>query len=235
MDDSRLFRIVLQIAGNTVVEAHADSYQQVTLVCHHVRCEIPVHAKLAHIERMVGWGGRQAEDCCAEWYLGFLAEGEELITGIGELDTLTDKHKRLHAVVNHTGGILYRALCWCWHRVVAAYEINVFRLVVYHGRLGVLREVEDDRPWTSAARDIEGTGYSPCDILRTAYLVVPLGDRLGYAYYINLLKSVCAQHRGTDLTTYHDYRGRVDHSVGNTGYCVRGARPRCHDCTAYFA
>ena len=98
-------------------------------------------------------------------------------------------------------------LLWSGIRHIAAHEIHLsghpFGLI----DLGVLREVENDRTWTTSAGDIESTADSPCYIFGTANLVAPLGDRLCHTHEVNLLEGISSKHSHSHLSCY-DHDGR---------------------------
>ena len=106
----RLLRVSLQVARHTVVKTHADGYEQVTLVCHHVRRKVAVHSEHTHIQRMLRRGSRQSEHSLAERYLCFLAKGKQFLASSGYLNALSHKHERLDTRIDHPRRLFYYGL-----------------------------------------------------------------------------------------------------------------------------
>ena len=166
-----------QIACYTVIETHAHSDEQVTLVGHHVRTKIAVHTEDTLVETMVGRNGRKSEERGSAGEVGFLKEGTKLLLCIAQFHTLTHEHKGLHAVVNHLGCTLDVGHVHIWLRLIAADEVHLCRFKIHHARLCILGKVEHHRARTTTAGNIERTSYCPSHILSTTNLVAPLADR----------------------------------------------------------
>ena len=56
-----------------------------------------------------------------------------------------------------------------------------------------------------------------------AYLIAPLGDRLGHTHEVYLLEGVCAEGRDGHLSGNDDNRRGVHHSIGDARQCVGNA------------
>ena len=114
-------------------------------------------------------------------------------------------------------------------RNVAAYKVTNLRLELNLLKLGVLGEVKHYRAWTSALGNIECTSHRPRYLAGVAYLVAPLGDRLGYAHHVNLLKCVSSKHGVTHLTCDNHKRCAVHNGVTYTCNGVCCARTAGHN------
>ncbi len=84
MNDFCLTGIGVEVAGDTVVETHADGDQHVALVGIHVGSDITVHPQHPCVERVVGGDGGKPEDGRAERNAAFLQESQQLLLRISE-------------------------------------------------------------------------------------------------------------------------------------------------------
>ena len=224
-----LLGVGVQVARNTVVEAHAHGNEQVALVGHHVGSQIAMHAQHTHVQGMAGGSGGKAEHGLSEGYLCLLAKGKEFLACTGKFHTLANEHQGLHALVDEFGRHFYASRLCLGHGVVTADEVHRLRSILYHCRLCVLGKVQYHRTGTAAACYVEGTCHRPRDVLGTAYLIVPLADRLGNAHYVHLLKGIRAKHGGTHLSADYHHGGGVYHGICHTGDGVHGTGTRGND------
>ena len=65
--------------------------------------------------------------------------------------------------------------------------------------LGVLTDIDQDRPGPAAAGDIKGLPHHLGDLIRPGDQVIVLGDRQGDAGYIRFLEGVAADQEGMHL------------------------------------
>ena len=235
VNDLGLLGVCLQVARHTVVEAHADSYEQVALVGHDVRRQIAVHTEHSHVERMVGRCGGKAEQSGGKGNLSLLAKRYQLLVRTGQLYALTDEHKGLDALVYHAGSFRDGSFFGLRIGVVAADEVDRLRSILYHGRLCILRKVEHHGTGPAALGNEEGTCHGPRDVFGTTYLVVPLRDGLRHAHDVNLLEGIGAQHGSAHLSADDNHRRGVNHGIGHARNGVHGPRTARHDGTAHLA
>ncbi len=194
MDYLRLLGISVDVACYTVVETHTDSNEKVTLVGLDVRSEITVHTQHSHIQRMVRRQVGQPEESTTDRYVRFLYKVKEFRMSVAQFHSLSRKQQWLVGMVDEVRRLFYGIVVHRRHRLVTAYEMILVRLIVHHSCLCVLGEVEYHRSRSSAAGDIERAAHRPSDVLGTANLVTPLGDRVGHIHHVHLLKRVSTQH-----------------------------------------
>ena len=177
MDNLSLFGISGKIARHTVIKTHADSNEQVTLIGHHIRTKITVHAQDTHVQTVVGRNGGKSHERSSAWKVSLFQERAKFLCGITQFHTLSHQNKRFHAVIDHLGGTLNVRHVQIWIRVITANEIHLCRFKLHHARLRILGEIEHHRTRATTLGDIERTSHSPSHIFRTTNLIAPLADR----------------------------------------------------------
>ena len=238
MNNLGLLGIGIQGAGYAVIESHTYGNENVTLVSLYVRSQVSVHAEHTHVERMLGGqcGQTQQRACCGQVTL--LNELGQFLLGMTQLNAVAYQYERLAGAVDKTYRIVYLLLYRIGGGYVAAYIVYLGRLEVNLGYLCRLGEVKYNGTRTAGACYVECAGYSPGNILGTADLVAPLGDRLGNTYQVNLLEGIGTQGIGADLTGYDHDGCAVKHGVTYTCDGVGGAGTTGnygHTCTARYA
>ena len=118
---------------------------------------------------------------------------------------------------------------------VAANEVHLLRLPVNLLNLCITREVEHHRARTATAGNIERTTDGPRNILRMAYLIRPLADRLCHTHEVNLLEGIGTQSTNSHLSGNHHYRRRVKHGIGHACQRIRGTRTTGHQGHTHLA
>ena len=151
---------------------------------------------------------------------------------------MTYQNERFTGAVNELYGIIDLALNGVWGRYVAAHILNCGGLELNLLHLGSLGEVKHHGARTARACNIKGACHCPGDIIGAAYLIAPLGDRLGYTHQVNLLEGIGTQGIGSHLAGNHHDGGAVKHGIADAGDGVGGAGAAGHDghtCAARYA
>ena len=179
------------VAGYTVVKSHTHCYHHVGTGGGYVGCNISVHSEHTHIQRVSGWYGRFSEQGASHRYLCFLGKRFQLRLGLCKLYSVSGKNERTLGSIYQCGSCINVALLHLGIGYIAAYVVALLVVVPFHLlKLGILRKVEHHRSRTSRCGYIECSRHRPLYVLGTAYLVAPLGERLGDTYHIGLLEGI---------------------------------------------
>ncbi len=178
-----LGRVLGEVAGDAVVEAHAEGEEEVGLLDGVVDPGLAVHAHHAEGERVGGGDGAEAEQGAGDGDLVGFGEGEDFVLGAGLDD----------AVAGEDDGLLGD----CWMRATAsrmeedsAREHGVGAVGVGRGGveveeggglLRVLGDVDEDGAGAAGAGDLEGLADGGGDVFGAGDEEVVLGDGQGDA------------------------------------------------------
>jgi len=91
--------------------------------------------------------------------------------------------------------------------------------------LNILRDIQQHRSRPAILRHVERFLHCLGQLLDVLYQPVVLGDRLGDADDVGLLKGVTAHHRPRDLTSDRDHRGVIHVRGGQAGDQIRCPGP----------
>src|ERR1039457_498558 len=99
-------RVAGEVAGDAVVEAHAEGEQQVRLLDGVVDPGFAVHAHHAEGERVVGGEGAEAEQGAGDGDLAAFGEVEDLLARAGEDDAVAGEDDGLFGGLDEFDGLL---------------------------------------------------------------------------------------------------------------------------------
>ena len=215
---ARALGVGAQVAGDAIVEAHADGDEQVGFLNGVIDPGFAVHAHHAEIQRIVG---REAADAEKGHGDGEVAGADELLEGAhgaGNHDAVAGEDERaLGGVEKFDGAIEFGFV-----------EIgaNALRRKLWScgipvefggGLLRVLGDVDEDRAGTSGVGDDEGFADGAGDIFGARDDHVVFGDRHGDAGDVDFLKGVGAEKLAADLAGDADDGRRIEHGGGDAG------------------
>ena len=178
------------VTGDAIVEPSAETEEQIALVNGPVSIRGAVHAEPLHRQGMRFREAAHAHERGGDGDIGLFCEGLQVGVSLGRNDAAAGvEHGALR--LGDQGEHLFQLVIGCLkrRRRVAAAELNrrgkhglEFRL------LDVLGNVDDDRAWATAAREIERFFENPGKVLHVHDEVGVLHDRQGHAVEIGLLK-----------------------------------------------
>ncbi len=236
MDLLRVRRVVREAAGDPVIETHAEGEKQVRFLNGLVHPGLSVHPHHPETEGMAsGHRAQTQQGRGVRDVLGF-RQGEDFLPRAAHLDAVTGEDERAFGSFEHPqrrdeirlAGKRNRAAQVARRRCGFPFEGGF-------GLLGVLRDVHEDRPRPSRAREREGLPQRGRDVLRLRHQVVVLGDGKRGAGDVHFLKGVCSEHGGTHLTRDRHERRAIEHGRGEACDEVRGARARSREHHAHLA
>ena len=230
-----LLGVCVKTSGNTVAEAHTDSYYHIGLLCKDVGCIAAVHTEHTHIERMVGRKGRESEQCACRRDVCLLKKLDKLVVCSTKFYTMTNERQWTLCLVYQLGSSCHMVVMYLWIRVVAANRRYLCRLPIACTNLSTLREINNHWTRTACTCYVEGTAYSPSHVLRTAYLIAPLADRLSQTHEVDLLESIGAESAYAHLSGNDNDWGRIDHGICHTRKRVGNTRAACNQAHSYLA
>ena len=220
VDDPRVRRVGPDVAGDPVVEAHADRDQQVGRLDRAVDVLPAVHAHVAVRERMPLVDGADAEQRPGDRDARLLGEGAQLVA-----------RRRRSARRDRRGSAA------AWRAAISrAADLELLGVAldggpeagqagddVVEGRVlgaglllqGVLGDVDVDGPGAAGAREVERLGDDARDVVGVADQVVVLGHRQRDAGDVDLLEGVLADQRAGHVAGDRDHRDRVQLGGGD--------------------
>ena len=217
VDLLRVGRVVGEVAGDAVVEAHAEGEQQVGLLDGVVDPGLAVHAHHAERERMVRGEAAEAEQRAGDGDLLALGEGEDLGFGAGVRDAVAGEDDGLLCGLDEFDGLLDRGGFGAQHGVRAVGRgRGGFEVERCGGLLRVLGDVDEHGAGPAGLRDLEGLADGGGDVFGAGDEVVVLGDGQGDAGDVDLLERVGAEDLAADLA-----------GDGDDGNASRAWRWRC--------
>ena len=218
-------RVGLEVAGDAVVEPHAERDQQVGFLDRVVDPRLTVHAHHAEVERMRGGDAADAEQGDGDRNLRTLGELEDLPLGVGQHHAVAGEDQRPFGGVDQRDCLAQIAVAR--QRVIVGLGKVGFGRVPVHfaaALLRVLGDVHQHRARTAAARDRERFADRRRDVLGRGDQVVVLGDRQRDAGDVGLLERVGSDQLAADLAGDADDRRRIHHRGGDAGDHVGRAR-----------
>ena len=228
-------RVRGEVAGDAVVEAHSDSYQQVALLRHRIGGQTAVHSEHTYIKPVIAGQGGKTEQRAAGRRVGFLDKSADFLLRVAQFDALADEHQRTLGRIDEGSCFLDGVARRSGNRHVTADKVDFDGAILSQFGLRVFRKVEHHGTRAPRAGNIESPVHRPSHVGGTAYLVGPLADRLRDVDDVTLLKSVGAEQRSADLTG-DDHNGRtVEHGVGDAGNRVCRARAARHEAHTHFS
>src|SRR5713226_1029127 len=196
-----------QVAGDAVVEAHADGDEEVSFLNGVVHPGFAMHAHHAEVQRVFG---REAADSEKGHGDGIIASADELLERAhraGNHDAVAGENDRSFRGVQHLdsavefGLIVIVALALGWKLWLRRFPVE------FSGSLlRIFGDVDEDRAGTSAIGDQEGFAESACNIFRASDHHIMFCDGHGDAGNIDLLKRIGTQDFAADLARNADNR-----------------------------
>ena len=225
-----LRRVGLQVAGDAIVEAHAEGQQQIGLLNRGVDPGLAVHAHHAEVQRMVRGDAAEAEQRHRDRGFGLLGEGDDLLGGARLDDAAAGEDHRPLRLANQLDRALEVGRRRPVIRPIAA-ELRLGAVPVELARrlLRVLGDVDQHRSRAAGGGDVERLANRRRDVLCARHQVVVLRDRQRHAGDVGLLEGVAADQLAADLSRDADDRRGVEHRRGDAGDHVRRAGARCGD------
>ena len=189
----------LEIARDAIIESHAERQEQVGFLNRLVDGETAVHAHHAHAERVVLRDRAFAEQRQGDGDVGFFGELLELRHCARVQDPLPGENDRPLGLADHLDGFVDGGFGSLHGRLVAGQPYGVlWPLENAACVLHALGNVDEHRPRSPGAGDVECLLEGMREILDVRHQEVVLGDRQGDAGYIGLLESV-----GSDGGEWH--------------------------------
>ena len=217
-------RELRQLAGDPVVEAGADRDDQVGLVHRVVGRARAVHAEHAEPLLVRRREGAEAHQRAGDGQAAVGRQLGQLLRRVGIDHAAADVEHRA-ARVRHRLGREADLLGVALDRRLVAGQVHVHdRLVVDLGAAEVLRDVDQHRPGTAGAGDVERLVHGARDLRRMLDDEGVLDDRHRDAEGVGLLEAVGAEQLGAHLAGEGHQRHGVHHRVGQRRDDVRRAR-----------
>ena len=235
MDDLGVRGKVAQAAGHSVVEAHADSYQQVAFADGHV---VPVHA--VHTGHAQAQGVRAGKTADAQkggddGNVPFLGQLPKLLVGLGDDHPVAGEDQRLLRLVDQFRRPVDVLPVRLGHGPVAPHlqflGVDELRLLLED----IAGDIDEHWPRPPCAGDVERLANDSRQVRRVQSEVVVLCDGQGDAGDICFLEAVAADESSHHLAGEgHDGYG-VQPGVGDPGHQVGGPGPGGRAAYAYLA
>ena len=213
VDDPRVRRVGADVAGDPVVEPHADGEQQVRGLDRPVDVLPAVHPHVAVASGCVLVQGADAQQRPGHGDLRPLGKCPQLVPRLGDEDAVTGQDHRPARLLD----LLRRQLELPGVALDGGPEAgqtgdDLLGGGVRGGRLllqGVLGDVDVDGPGPAAARDVERLRDDPRQVVSVADQVVVLGHRQRDAGDVDLLEGILAEEGRRHVAGDRDHRHRV--------------------------
>ena len=210
-------RVRLDVAGDAVVEAHAEGEQQVGFLDRRVDPGLAVHAHHPEVERVTRRDRAEAEQRHRDRHVGLLGELEHRLARVRELDAAARQDDRALGRVDQLERLLDFTRARRVRRAIAAQLRLLGPLELARGLLAVLGDVDQHRAGPAGARHVEGLADDASDVLRAGHQVVVLGDRQRDAGDVGFLEGVRPDGLAAHLPGDADDRHRVHHRGRDAG------------------
>ena len=231
-----VLRVGLEVARHAVIEAHADGDDQIGLLNCLVDPGLAVHAHHAEVERVGRWETAEAQEGAGHRNVCLFDEVHQRLGRLRLDHAVPREDDRALGRLDEVDRVLELLSQW---RIIGAVagEHDVVVAPLEHAALllRVLGDVDDDRPGTARAGDVERLANRRCDLLWLGHQVVVLGDRNRAAGDVGFLERIAADELRRDLPGDANHRNRVEHRRGDAGDQVGRARARSRDADADLA
>jgi hypothetical protein len=188
-------RVVSKIAGDAIVEAHAEGEQQVGFLDGVVHPRFAVHAHHAEVQRMGGGEAAEAEQRGGYGNLLRFGKGDHLLLRAGVGDAVAGENDGAFCGLDQRNCFADGAGFGAQHGMRPRCARRAVREV--EGRGGLLRvlgDVDEHRAGTAGGRDLKSEADRRRDVFRASDEEVVLGDGQSDAGDVDFLKGVGAQH-----------------------------------------
>jgi len=223
VDDLRPGGELAHLAGDAVIEAHADGDEEVGLLDGIVGVGGAMHAH--HLESEgVGLGkGPQSHQGGGDRRLDVAGQKGQFAGGAAGDDSAAGEDDGPFGTVDAGGGFLDLGQVAGDGGLVAA-DAHLFRIGNGGcGLLDILGDVDEDGTGTAAAGDIKGRFEQAGQLIDLVDEEIVFGDRAGDAEHIRFLKGVVADQAGRDLAGYGHQRNGVHIGGCQSGDQIGGA------------
>ena len=224
----------VDLAGDPVVEPRAERQEEVRLLDGGDRGVVAVHAGHAEAQLVIVGEHATGHERGDDRDLGHVHELRQSLGGAGLQQAaagIDDRALRLLDQLDSRGdGVTVEFVVRAVARQIEALAPGrLDGLVPLHLGVGdVLGQVEQDRPGTAGAGDVEGLLHQPRDVGGVGDELVVLGDRSGDADRVALLERIGADRAERDLTGDRHHRHGVDVGVAQRGDDVGRRRAAGH-------
>ena len=224
VDDRAVFGELADLAGDTVVEPHADGQEQIGFVNGVVGVNGAVHAQPLEGKRMRFRETPNAHERGGHGNPRALHKLQQFPGGFSGDDAAAAVDHRATRLADHADDLVEGHVVGVFDRVVAAERDFVGENRLGGGQLDVFRDVDEHRPGPPALGDVESFLYDPWDVVDVHHQVVVFDHLRRDAEHVGLLECAFPDHRLGHLAGDGHQRGRVQVGVRDTGDQVGGAR-----------
>ncbi len=215
---------MLQVAGDPVIETHAESQHQISFLNGLVDPGFAVHARHAQRKRVRTGESAQTQQCAGHGRLCAFGEFQHLAHGAADEDAVTGQDDRpLGGVDQFQRGLQIRRhgaqvgpIAGDLHRTVIVFPFDL-------GHLGILGNIDQHRSRPAGRGDKKGFFDGRGDFAGVRDQVIVLGDGKGDAGNIRFLKSIIADQRADHLPGEKNHRDGIHLGGGNARDQVGGA------------
>ncbi len=224
VDDLGVGRKGVDLARHAVVKAGPDADEKIAVADGHVGEIGAVHARHAEKERVRAREGAEAHEGRCDRELGPSGEGPQLIRCLAQQDASAGHQhgpfrgpQHLQELDVFLGGRLGR------QRQLCGVDLDLRGVVVHLRGDDVFRQIDEHRPGTARAGDVEGLVDGVGQLVGIANEIVVLGAGTGDAGDVALLEGVVADEVRGHLPREDDDGDGVHVGRGDPRHGVRGA------------
>ena len=219
MDDGRFLAELAGLPRHAVGEAGADGDDQVGVILRDGGSVLAVHTDHAEVTGVLIGDAGDAHEGTADDRVDLVGEFDDIVIGFCRVDAAADVDERLLRLVDGRDRFGDAVLLGLDAVVGTGRALG---LEVRDHVLDVLRDVDEDGARTVRLGDLEGLSHDGRQLVDIVDEVVVLGDGQSDAGDVDLLETVLADHRTTDVAGDGDDRDGVQHGGGDAGDEVRG-------------
>src|SRR5579864_2463608 len=218
------FGVIAQVAGDTIVKAHADRDEQIRFLNGVIDPGFSVHAHHAEVERVAGGEAADAEQGHGHGEIAGVDKFVEDAHGAGHHDAVSGKNQGTLGGVEKLDGALELGLV-----VVQALALGRklrrgrVPVEIAGGLLRVLGDVDENGARAAGTGDDERLANGARDIFGAGDHHIVFGDGHGDAGNVDFLEGVGAEQLAADLSGDADDWRRVEHGGGDAGDHVGSA------------
>lgn len=234
VNELRVLRVLVEVAGLTVRKAAADSNDEVGRANCVVRGFFAVHAGKAQGLRMGARNGAKAHECMDDGQMVFLDKRDDFFRRAGRDDTAADNDDWFFRLDDFVG----RFRCTN-EKVGIGLAVFFFGqglgLIVDIREKNIARHVDEHGARSAVTREGKGLAHGRHEFFRVLDFEIMLRHGHGHIEDVRFLKRVTAHHGSIDLPRDGHDRNRIHEGRRQARDEVRRARPRRRDADADFA